>query len=143
MDEAHPVAIPVDQHQDLSLETPSNQSEIVNAPYKEAIGSLLYLAMVSRPDIAYAVNTVSQYAEKLTKEHWNAVKRIIKYIKGTIDYGIKFEKNQNLELRAYSDAGFAGDKATRRSTTGYVILLGNTPIGCPETEIGCFVDHGI
>ncbi|KMQ81732.1 integrase core domain protein [Lasius niger] len=58
MNEAHPVAIPVN-HQDLSLETPSNQSEIVNAPYKEAVGSSLYLTMVYRPDIAYAVNTVS------------------------------------------------------------------------------------
>lgn len=84
--------------------------------------------MVSKPDIAYAVNTVSQYAEKLTKEHWNAVKRIIKYIKRTVDYGIKFEKNQNLEVRVYSNADFAGDKAARKSTTGYVILLGKTPI---------------
>ncbi|CAL1678234.1 unnamed protein product [Lasius platythorax] len=100
MNEAHPVAIPVN-HQDLSLETPSNQSEIVNAPYKEAVGSSLYLTMVYRPDIAYAE---------------------------TIDYGIKFKKNQNLELRAYSDADFAGDKAIRRSTTSYVILLGNTAI---------------
>ncbi|KAL6418588.1 hypothetical protein ACFW04_011990 [Cataglyphis niger] len=70
--------------------------------------------MVSRPDIAYAVNTVNQYAEKSTKEHWNAVKIIIKYIKGTVGYGIKLGKNKKLDLRTSSDADFAGDKATHQ-----------------------------
>ncbi|KAL6421567.1 hypothetical protein ACFW04_014301 [Cataglyphis niger] len=96
MDEAHPVAIPFDQNQDLNFENPNNQA-VINAPYKETVGSLFYLTIVSRPDIAYAVNTISQYAEKSTKEHWNAVKRIIKYVKGIVDYGIKFEKNQRFK----------------------------------------------
>lgn len=85
--------------------------KVVNASYKEAVRSLLYLAMVTRPDIAYAyVNAVSQYAEIPNKQHWNAVKRIIKYIKRTINYGIKFNKTENLYLVAFSDADFAGDK---------------------------------
>lgn len=85
--------------------------------------------MVTRPDIAYAVKAVNQYAESPNKQHWNAVKRIIKYIKGTIDYGIKFKRTEsNLSLVAFSDADFAGDKQTRKSTSGLVIKLGDAAI---------------
>ncbi|KMQ86178.1 integrase core domain protein [Lasius niger] len=129
MEDAHTVAIPADQHQDLSLRDPKNDEKAINAPYKEAVGSLLYLAMVTRPDIAYAVKAVNQYAKSPNKQHWNAVKRIIKYIKGTIDYGIKFKRTEsNLSLVAFSDADFAGDKQTRKSTSGLVIKLGDAPI---------------
>lgn len=127
LEEAHDVAIPADQHQDLSLWAP-NDGEVVHVPYKEAVGSLLFLTTVSRPDIAFAVNAVSQHAESPKKVHWNAVKRILKYVKGTADQGITFGKNNSMKLIAYSDADFAGDKTTRKSTTGFVIQLGEAPI---------------
>lgn len=126
--EAHAVAIPADQHQDLSIQTEESKHTHVNVPYKEAVGSLFYLAMVSRPDIAYAVNAVSQYAEAPTKERWNAVKRIIKYVKGTMEYGILFKPDEPPSLKAYSDADFAGDRATRRSTSGSVIFAGEAAV---------------
>lgn len=88
LEDAHAVAIPADQHQDLSLQNSESEETAVNVPYKEAVGSLLYLATITKPDIAYAVNAVSQHAESPTKQHWNAVKRIIKYIKGIINYTV-------------------------------------------------------
>ena len=84
MNHANTVAIPADQHTDLSLLDQEDGNEIVNVPYKEAVGSLLYLALVTRPDIAYSVHAVSQYAESLKKIHWNAIKRILKYILSTV-----------------------------------------------------------
>lgn len=124
MEDAHAVSIPADQHQNLSLRQFGDEGKAIEVPYKEAVGSLLCLAMVTRPDIAYAVSAVSQHAESPSKEYWNAVKRIIKYIKG-----IKFESSkENLTLTAFSDADFAGDKETRKSTSGFVIKLGNAPV---------------
>lgn len=129
IEDVNTVAIPADQYQDLSLRDPENDKKAINVPCKEAVGSLLYLAIVMRPDIAYVVNAVSQYAESPSKQHWDAVKRIIKYIKETIDYGIKFKRTEsNLSLVAFSDADFAGNKQTRKSTSGLVIKLGNALI---------------
>lgn len=129
MEDAHTVAIPADQHQDLSLQNINDEEEPVQAPYREAVGSLLYLATVTRPDIAYAVHAVSQYCESPKKVHWHAIKRILKYIKGTSDYGLWFPYSKNkIKLEAYSDADFAGDKTTRKSTTGFFIKFGKIPI---------------
>lgn len=127
MEDAHTVAIPADQHQDLSLRDPKNVEKAINAPYKEAVGSLLYL---DGNEARYRLRgKSSEYAESPNKQRWNAVKKIIKYIKETIDYGIKFKKTEsNLSLVAFSDADFAGDKRTRKSTSGLVIKLGDAPI---------------
>ena len=82
-----------------------------------------YLSVVTRSDISYAVSNLSQYVQNPNKPQWNAVTRVFKYIKGTGDYGIMFNTNNNLEMCAYSEADFAGDTMSRRSTTRYVIKL--------------------
>lgn len=129
IENANEVAIPMDQHQDLTLEEKGNEGEPIHVPYKEAVGSLLYLAVVSRPDLAFAVSAVSQHAENPRKIHWNAIKRILKYVKGTLDFGILFRKiNSVIQLKAFSDADFAGNKSNRKSTTGYVVNLVEAPI---------------
>jgi hypothetical protein len=98
-------------------------------PYREAVGSLMFLAVVSRPDIAVAVNTVSKFLNNHNDEHWRAVKRIISYVSGTIEYGIEyFCSEKACELIGYSDADYANDIETRRSTTGYLFELANGPV---------------
>jgi hypothetical protein len=83
---------------------------------------------VSRPDIAFAVNTVSKFLNNHNDEHWRAVKRIISYVSGTIEYGIEyFCSEKACELIGYSDADYANDIETRRSTTGYLFELANGP----------------
>lgn len=122
MEEANPVAIPADPSQQLSLSEPAgDQEDITTAPYREAVGSFMYLSIATRPDITFAVNQASRYLEKPTTTHWRAVKRILKYLKGTINHGLRFKCDQKKQLLAYSDADYAGDLETRRSTTGYVL----------------------
>lgn len=90
--------------------------------YREAIGSLLYLATISRPDISFAVNYLSRFCNKPMKSHWKMVKRIFQYLKGTIHYGIIF--NGDSKLVAYTDSDFGGDKITEHSTSGVLVIRG-------------------
>ena len=128
MGEANAVAIPADNNQNISIFKQEENMNTLNVPYKEAINSLLFLAKLTRPDIAYAVGAVSQYAQNPTKSHWNAVKRIIKYLKGTSKYGILLDSHSDLRILAYSDADFAGDCKDRKSTSGYILKIGNSPV---------------
>lgn len=96
-------------------------------PFKELVGSLLYLVTCTRPDIAHAVSIASRTAAP-TQAHWNCLKRVLRYLKGTPNHGITFRWEDKPELVGYSDADYANDKKTRRSTTGYVITYGGTPI---------------
>lgn len=90
-------------------------------PYREAVGSLMYLSVATRPDIAYAVSMVSESLEMPKLSNWRAVKRIFRYLKGTVDHGLLYTTGyKNGILEAFSDADYAGDVSTRRSRTGVV-----------------------
>lgn len=91
-------------------------------PYRETIGSLLYLSTISRPDISFAVNYLSRKCNKPMQSHWKIVKRVFQYLKRTILYGIFF--NRNDKLFAYSDADYAGKPVTYISTSGVLIVRG-------------------
>lgn len=93
---------------------------LCNIPYQEAVGSLLYLVQGTRPDIAFAVNDVSRFNANFGSAHWTAVKRIFRYLRGTIDYKIVYSKEGNGKLNGFSDADWASDVDKRRSCTGYV-----------------------
>lgn len=98
-------------------------------PYREAVGSLIFLSTVSRPDICFAVNQVSRFINNPNEKHWQAVKRILRYLKGTIDFVITYEKtNSVFKLVGYTDSDYAGCIETRKSTSGYIFMLGNAPI---------------
>lgn len=96
--------------------------------YKQLVGSIIYLATVSRPDIAFAANFLSRAMDKPTKMHWVTAKRVLKYLKGTMDKGLNYSVNGNKKLVAYSDSDFAGDVTDRKSTSGYVMMLGDCAI---------------
>lgn len=124
MEDCNPISTPADPGQ-----FSDEKSEMVEFPYRQAVGSLMYLAVATRPDISYAVGYISRFMENPNQQHVKAVKRVIKYIKGTTDYGIIFKCNQkNFVLSVFSDADYAGDQVTRRSTTGYIFLLGSGAI---------------
>jgi len=100
-----------------------------NFPYREIVGSLLYASTKTRPDIAYGVNYASRYMENPMEENVNDVKHILKYLKGNVEEGIGFKRKGNIKvLEAFSDADFAGDVETRRSTSGYIIFFAGGPI---------------
>ena len=91
--------------------------------YRQAIGSLLYLAISTRPDILFSVTKASRKATNPNLEDWENVKRIMKYLKGNPNYGIKYTNEDDLKI--YVDADYGGDKETRRSTTGILVKIGN------------------
>ncbi|XP_022020116.1 uncharacterized mitochondrial protein AtMg00810-like [Helianthus annuus] len=89
--------------------------------YRSIVGALQYL-MITRPDILYAVNQVSQFLHAPTIDHFQAVKRILRYIKGTFAYGLHYSQPEHTSLLGYSDADLARCLETRRSTYGYSIF---------------------
>jgi len=102
-----------------------NERPITQAPYREAIGTLLYLSGGTRPDMSYAVNTMSRRQIEPTEEDWMLVKRIFRYIRGSNELGLRYTGNtETLEL--YTDASFI-DNSDSTSTGGYIIkLFGDT-----------------
>ena len=98
-----------------------------HVPYSSAVGSLMYAMVCTRPDIAYAVSVVSRYMANPGKQHWQAVKWILRYLRGTTNTCLEFGGSKE-GVNGYVDADFAGDLDRRRSTTGYVFTLGDTSI---------------
>ncbi len=77
--------------------------------YQSAIGSLMYLSVGTRSDITYAVSSLARYSANPTKEHWSAVKRVMRYLKGTTKLGIYYSNESSNELIGYSDADWGGE----------------------------------
>jgi hypothetical protein len=100
-------------------------------PYQQAVGCLNYLTHATRPDIAFAVNQVSRYCHNPGPQHWEAVKHILAYLKGTTQYGICFNGSSgssDCALVGYTDSDYAGDLDHYRSTTGYILFFNNGPV---------------
>jgi len=95
--------------------------------YKQAIGSLLYLALSTRPDILYSVSKASRKSEKPTYEDWYNLLKVFRYLKKNPNYGIKFLYNDKINLEVYVDDDLGDDKETRRSTTGFLMLINSAP----------------
>ncbi|XP_017886959.1 uncharacterized protein LOC108629087 [Ceratina calcarata] len=113
----------------MCAEVHKNDTRIApDIPYRQVVGSLMYLAMATRPDITFAVNAASQHLENPRPIHWNASKRIIKYVKGTCNYGLYFPTDRKNHVHTFSDADYAGDTETRRSTTGLLVKLGDSTV---------------
>lgn len=106
-----------------TLEDNNDKRDMEKVPFREAVGSLMFAACVSRSDIMFAVSVVSRYLENPRLEHWQAVKRIIRYAKETAAYGIVYDGHNTDGLIIYSDSDYATDPDTRRSTSGYVTVL--------------------
>jgi hypothetical protein len=92
--------------------------------YASAVGCLMYAMVCTRPDLAHVVSVVSKYIVNLGKQHWDAVKWIFRYLKGTIDYGITFiRQKSDLSVVGYVVVDYVGELDDRRSTTSYVFTL--------------------
>lgn len=115
-----PISTPMNSGQKLT-ESSDEEKCSGDTPYREAVGSLLYLSLISRPDISFPVNAVSKFSKDPRKTHWNAVKRIFRYLKGTKN--LKFSKNGNTDLQSYSDADWGNESNDRHSITGSCFKL--------------------
>jgi hypothetical protein len=90
-------------------------------PYREVIGSLMYAAIGTRPDITYAVTALSQYLQNPGRPHWEQAKRVIRYLKGTRDHELKYGASGGIE--GFSDANWGNDIDDRHSICGYAFTL--------------------
>lgn len=149
MDDCKPFKHPGAQEELSKAGAPSCAEEAAfmrTVPYRRCVGLLTYLANTSRPDIAHAVNLVAQFAQNPGAVHWRAVKAILRYLCGTAHYALLFDGGAAaaaaavssasassasaaaapLSLSVYADASWASCKDSRRSTTGWLIRLGNS-----------------
>ncbi|KAJ4711603.1 Retrovirus-related Pol polyprotein from transposon TNT 1-94 [Melia azedarach] len=102
-------------------------------PYTSAVGSLMYAMVCTRPDLAQSVSVVSRFMGEPGKEHWQAVKRIFRYLKGTFDVGLIYRGDTQCLVTGFSDSDYAGDVDSRRSMTGYVFTLGSSVVSWKAT----------
>ena len=100
---------------------PLNQEDSTN--YRSLIGALQYLTL-TRPDISFALNKVCQFLHALTTVHWTAAKRIVRYVKNTMNLGLTFRKSSSTLVSAFSDSDWAGCIDDRRSTGGFAVFFG-------------------
>ncbi|KAL0413520.1 UNVERIFIED_CONTAM: Retrovirus-related Pol polyprotein from transposon TNT 1-94 [Sesamum radiatum] len=131
MHNANPVDTPVDKSCVLSKElcpkTEEEKKHMIKILYASAVGSLMYAMMCIRPDLCYAVGIVSRYQSNPRSDHWIAVKRILRYLKGTSDLALCYHRG-SLRLVGYSDADGPMNRDERKSTSGYAFLLGGAAI---------------
>lgn len=122
MTNCKPVTTPADTKSKLSV----NSGTPISDPtlYRRLAGALQYLTF-SRPDIAYAVQQICLFMHAPREPHLTALKRILRYIRGTLDYGLRLFASPTTRLIAYSDADWGGCPDTRRSTSGYCVYLGD------------------
>ncbi|XP_045789477.1 uncharacterized mitochondrial protein AtMg00810-like [Trifolium pratense] len=120
---------PIDTPMDPNTKLMPNQGESFSDPgrYRRLVGKLNYLTM-TRPDISFAVSVVSQFLNSPCDSHWDAVVRILRYIKGSPGRGIVYENRGHNNVVAYTDADWAGCPSDRRSTSGYCVLIGGNLI---------------
>lgn len=94
-------------------------------PYANAVGSIMYVMISTRPDLVFGVGLVSRFMSNPSREHWKAVQWVLRYLVGTQDVGLVFKKStEKFSVKGYSDSYFGGDMDRRRSMTGYVFTIG-------------------
>jgi hypothetical protein len=134
MDKAYPLRTPLIIHvleKNIDPFRPKQEGEEVlrvEYPYLSVIGTLMYLANNTKPDITFAVNCLAKYSAAPTIRHWNSIKNILQYLNGTIDLGLFFQRNQDSCLIGYANAGYLPDPQNARSQIGFMFLYGGTVI---------------
>ncbi|XP_022024909.1 uncharacterized mitochondrial protein AtMg00810-like [Helianthus annuus] len=125
MTQCNPVSTPVDTNAKLSASSGDDFAD--PTLYRSLAGALQYLTF-TRPDISYAVQQICMHMHTPKTGHWLALKRIIRYIKGTVSFGLTLGPTGSKSLVAYTDADWAGCPDTRRSTSGYCVYYGDNLI---------------
>jgi hypothetical protein len=116
-----PALTPIEPGIQLALSEPGGENLIY--PYRDVVGSLMYLMVCTRPDISYAVSYLARYLNNHGKAHHAAANYLLRYLKNTSELGITYHHKETFDLIGYSDSDWASDIITRKSTTGYLFMM--------------------
>ncbi|UYV77867.1 hypothetical protein LAZ67_15002623, partial [Cordylochernes scorpioides] len=119
--------VPTPGSKEINLDNHIEDDNCDQHTYQEALGMLMFLAVNTRPDIAYITSKLSQYSRQPKQMHWTAIKRVMRYLRGTIDLGVKFEREKTGILKSYTDASWSTTH-DGKSYGGYVLKLGEATI---------------
>ena len=134
MDKSHPLSSPMVVKSLKVTKDPfrpkEENEELLGSevPYHSAIGALMYLVNYTQSDIAFLVNLLARYSSAPPKRHWNGIKQILRYLRGTSDIGLFYSKAMEPQLLGYAYAGYLSDPHKTRSQIGYIFTYGNTAI---------------
>lgn len=129
MNEAKITETPVGAH--FKLAAVKDDDECVDTeqiPYSSAVGSIMYAMIGSRSDLAYAICLISRYMSRPGSVHWEAVKWVLKYMKGAHDLSLVFTQEKEFKVTGYCDSDYAADLDKRRSISGYVFTVGGNTV---------------
>lgn len=125
MKDCNPVLTPMEVGCKLSRKT--DEESPTSEPFREALGAVMYLMLASRPDICFAIGYLSRFQDCATDVHWNHLKRVLRYLRGTSKMKLVYKQSDSEPLVGYADADWANDAYDRKSTSGYLFqVFGNT-----------------
>jgi hypothetical protein len=101
---------------------------MIDIPYRGVIGCLSWICESCRPDISFARTYLAQFMDNPTWEHWEAALHVVRYLKGTRDYGIIYKRDHEVGLDMYADADWAGNPDDRKSISGYISIINGVPL---------------
>ncbi|XP_022003993.1 uncharacterized mitochondrial protein AtMg00810-like [Helianthus annuus] len=131
MGNCNAISTPLEYGLRLSKEDP--EDEVDQNLYRSLAGCLVYLTN-TRPDTMFEVSKISRFMERPKKSHWETGKRILRYIKGTLNHGVVYSKGSKGKLVGFSDNNYAGNIDDSKSTSGYVFHLGSGAIACQSKK---------
>lgn len=141
MQECKPASTPLEPGTKMSKKdsptTHEEKTEMSHVPYRELIGSLMYLSQHTRPDIAFATSKLSQYNSNPGRVHWQQAKHVLRYLSKTKDLGIVYRAGGEQRIQVYCDADWAGDEDDRHSYSGIVLRIGENLIHWRATKQSC------
>lgn len=126
---AHAVGNPLETRQKLLAATMDDKTEMDKSfDYRGALGMLMYLATCTRPEFAYTVGQLSRFVAQPSKQHVGCLKRVLRYLDGTVDHGIEYKRDAHIDppqinIQGYCDSDWASDTEDRKSTGGFVFTL--------------------
>lgn len=121
---------------EMNLKLEKTEDYLCSKPYRELIGCIIYLVVCTRPDLSYTVNYFSRFQNNASDEHYNYLKRVLRYLKLTVDFGLVYKDRgyKNVVL-GYCDADWASDIVDRRSVSGYCLMLYNNIVSwCTQKQ---------
>jgi hypothetical protein len=128
MDTSKPLGAPIDKGRLDALRTSDAPPVNESTPYRELVGMLLYLALCTRPDLAYAIGVMSRYVNEPNEHHWRILKDVLRYVKRTHHYKLTYGTSKDLKMVGYADASWGGPGRDVKSTSGYVFKFGGGAI---------------